>query len=86
MDSGRGFTPVRSDTTVRTSIAAVGGGQVWVAGATPGGNVRLERRIHGEWRTTELPVKVNSFLQLSGTSPHDVWLVSGGELWHFTTA
>lgn len=79
-----GFKPVRGDATVRTSIAAVGGGQVWVAGASTDGNVRLEQRVPGgQWRTTTLPVKADEYTQLSGTSTSDVWLVSDGQLWHF---
>lgn len=79
-----GFSPIRSSAAVRTSIAAVGGGQVWVAGATSDGQVRLEHLRGGRWWTTELPVKASESTQISGSGPRDVWLVSGGELWHYT--
>lgn len=79
-----GFSPVRSSADVRTSVAAVGGGQVWVAGSTGDGQVRLEHLLRGRWWTTELPVKADEYTQISGSGPRDVWLVSGGELWHYT--
>lgn len=82
----RGFVDVRSSAAVRASIAAVGGGEVWVAGTADNGQVRLEHRKRGTWTTSQLPVTADETLQLHATGPRNVWLVSGGQLWHYRTS
>lgn len=82
--AGKGFSPVRQLSGQARSVLAVGD-DVWVAEKGGDGKVLLERSRSGTWSTSTLPVTADNTLALSGSASDDVWLVSGGQLWHYTS-
>ncbi len=82
--SSPAFRPVHTLAGQPTSITAVGRSDVWSAGKTADGQVLLQHVTNGRLRTQVLPVEASDDLAIHGSSADDVWLVSGGELWHYT--